>query len=290
VQAGSAVNSRNPSDSADVLLLDTHLPVGSLEPIWVFLQKGQVYRAELNRNDVTLQFRTPTRSIEVPFFSATEGESRPSGGITFEVYPRADAMYEVRIVGGPFGASTTIKLYRDISASRTRQRVIASPGWDIGMEVAFGMHSAYPITRPSFSAPAPVGESGGDVDLCFSVRGDASSRTRFSGCALGIGYQSRPGAESGIGWVFTEPRFRIVGGRPGRSAFEAGILTRVGIGIVSGINVDPVSVAPGLYVSRQIRRDGAGGGWNVQASYARVWISGTDGARSDRFAIALGRF
>jgi hypothetical protein len=158
------------------------------------------------------------------------------------------------------------------------------------MEVAFGMHSAYPITRPSFSEPAPVGEAGTDVDLCFSARGDASSRSRFSACAVGVGYQSRPGAESGVVWVFTEPRLRIAGKSAGRSAFEAGILTRVGMGIVSGVNVNPVSVAPGLYVSRQIRREGAGGGWNLMASYAHVWITGTDGAQSNRFAIGLGRF
>jgi hypothetical protein len=284
VQTDSAVKSRSPSDSADVLLVNVDLMVGSLEPINIFMQKGQVYRVELSRDDVGLGFRTPVRSIMVPFFSALEGSSRPSGGSAFEVYPRADAMYEMRIIGGEVGAMTTIKLYRDISSSRTRQKVITSRGWDIGMEIAFGMHSAYPIVRSAPFEPAPVGEAGGDFDFCFSARVN-----RFSGCAVGVGYQSRPGAESGVVWVFSEPRFRIVG-RPGRSAFDAGILTRVGMGIVSGVNVDPISVAPGLYVSRQFRRNGAHGGWNIIASYAHVWITGTDGAQSDRFSLGLGRF
>jgi hypothetical protein len=266
------------------------LLVGTVEPVRVFLQGGQAYRLELNRNDVRLEFRTPAKSIQAPFFSALEGDSRPSGGSVFEVYPRADALYEIRIIGGRHGASTTIKLYRDVSASARRQKIIASPGSEMGMEVAFGMHSGYPITRPSFSRPAPVGEAGADVDLCFSVRGDAAGRRRFSGCAVGVGYQSRPDAESSVVWVFTEPRLRIVGGRPGRSALEAGLLTRLGIGIVDRVNVNPISMGPGLYVAYQTRRDGAGGGWNLIASYARVWISGTDGAKSNRFGIGLGRF
>ncbi len=281
---------RTLRDSADVLLVAVDLVVGTLEPIQVFLQEGQAYRIELTRNDVSLEFRTPTQRIHPPFFSALEGASRPSGGSVFEVYPRADALYEIRITGGQRGAPTTIKLYRDISASKRRQKIIASRGWEIGMEAGFGMHSAYPVTRSSFSTPAPVGEAGADVDLCFSVRGHSATPGRFSGCAVGFGYQSRPGAESGVVWVFTEPRFRIVGGKPGRSAFEAGVLTRIGIGIVGRVNVNPASVAPGLYVARQIRRDGSGGGWNLMASYARVWISGTDGAQSNRFAIGLGRF
>lgn len=278
------------SDNADVLLVAVDLVVGTLEPVRVFLQQGQVYRVELTRNDLGLQFRTPARSIQAPFFSALEGGSRPSGGSAFEVYPRADALYEMRITGGLYGEPTTIKLYRDISASKRRQKIIASPGWEIGMEVAFGRHSAYPITRSSFGTPAPVGEAGADVDLCFSVRGAAASQGDVSGCAVGVGYQSRPGAESNVVWIFTEPRFRIAGSRSGRSAFEAGFITRLGLGIVSGINANPVSVAPGLYLARQIRRDGARGGWNVIASYARVWISGTDDAQSNRFAIGLGRF
>jgi hypothetical protein len=290
VQADSVVTADKPSGSADVLLVAVDLIVGTLEPIRLFLQQGQAYRAELSRSDVSLEFRTPTKRIQAPFFSALEGQSRPSAERVFEIYPRADAVYEMRIIGGRLGALTTIKLYRDVSASETRQKIIASPGSEIGVEVSFGMHSGYPITRPSFSRPAPIGETGADVDLCFSVRPKASSRHRFSGCAVGVGYQSRPDAESSVVWVFTEPRLRIVGGRPDQSAFEAGILARVGIGIVSSINVNPVSVAPGIYLARQIRREGDRGGWNVIASYARLWISGTDGAQSNRFAIGLGRF
>jgi hypothetical protein len=121
------------------------------------------------------------------------------------------------------------------------------------------------------------------------VRGEAASRTRFSGCALGIGYEWRPDSESDLAWVFSEPRFRIVG-KPGRSGFEAGVLTRVGMGIVSSVNVNPVLVAPGIYVSRQIRQDGARGGWNLTVSYARAWITGAEGAQSNRVTFGIGRF
>jgi hypothetical protein len=286
----AAMTDSTSSGKVDVLLVAVDLVVGSLEPIQVFLQQGQVYRIELTRNDVGLEFRTPTKRIQPPFFSALEGASRPSNGSAFEVYPRADAMYEVRIIGGEYGLPTTIKLYRDVSSSATRQKVIVSGGRDIGMEVAFGAHSAYPITRSSFGTPAPVGEAGTDLDLCFSVRSSPTSRGGFSGCAVGVGYQSRPDAESSVVWIFSEPRFRVVGGTPDRSSMEAGFLTRFGIGIVEKVNVNPISVAPGLYVAHQIRRDGADGGWSLIASYSRIWISGTDGAQSNRFAIGIGRF
>jgi hypothetical protein len=272
----------------DPLIFTLDVLVGSREPAQVFLQKGQVYRAELNRNDVDLEFRVPTQSIEAPFFSQLEGASRPSGGTAFEIYPRADAMYEVRVIGGPLGASTTLRFYRDVAASEARGKLIASPGWEIGMEVAFGGHSAYPITTPSFAGPAVRGQGGADIDLCFSVRGTRNSAKPVSGCVFGVGYQSRPHAESNVLWIFAEPRFRIAGGKTDRTGFELGILTRMGIGMVNTINVNPLSLAPGIYLSRQVRRADASGGWSLTASYAHAWITGTEGAQNDRFTLGVG--
>jgi hypothetical protein len=275
-------------ESGDPLILSIDLLVGSREPAQVFLQKGQVYRVELNREDVSLEFRTPNQSIQPPFFSLLEGASRASRSTAFEVYPRADAMYEVRIVGGLLGESTTLKFYRDVSGSEARSKLIASPSWEVGMEVAFGGHSAYPIRTSTFAAPAQVGDGGADVDFCFAIRSPQTSAKAFGGCAFGVGFQSRPQTESNVVWVFTEPRFRIAGGRPDRTGFEGGILVRMGIGIVNAVNVNPVAAAPGVYLSRHVRSSDGSGGWSLTASYAHAWISGTDGAHSDRFALGVG--
>ena len=275
-------------DSGDPLLLSIDLLVGSREPALVFLQKGQVYRVELNRNDVSLEFRTPNQALQPPFFSLLEGASRASRSTAFEVYPRADAVYEVRIVGGLLGESTTLKFYRDVSGSEARSKLIASPGWEVGVEVAFGGHSAYPIRPSSFLAPAEVGDRGADVDFCFSVRSPQTSAKPFSGCVFGVGYESRPHAESNVVWVFTEPHFRVAGGRLDRTGFEGGILNRMGVGLVDALNINPVSAAPGIYLSRQVRSSDGSGGWSLTASYAHAWITGTGGAQTDRFALGLG--
>jgi hypothetical protein len=138
------------------------------------------------------------------------------------------------------------------------------------------------------AAPAEVGDRGADVDFCFSVRSPQTSAKPFGGCVFGVGYQSRPNAESNVVWVFTEPRFRVAGGRLDRTGFEGGILIRIGVGLVDAINVNPVSVAPGLFISRQFRNGDGSGGWSLTASYTHAWISGTDGAHNDRLALGLG--
>jgi hypothetical protein len=269
-QADSA---RSAPDSVDVLVLDHHFN-GPNEFVRVFLQNGQVYRAELGASDLELQIRGVIRTVEVPRVYAFLPSETPSGTSMAEIYPRADAEYEIRAlrVGGG-GIATRLRLYRDVKASRRRHHVLNSPGWEIGVELAGGWHSGF---GQSSAPPSPLAsdpEAGTDVEACFSAR-RAPGIPILSMCALGLGYQSQSGAPS-ILWIYSEPRLRFLGeALPGRSNWELGVLFRLGLGMISRSPDSPLLLGPGLYAARHIRTNSKGAGWSLQASYSWAWFRG----------------
>lgn len=265
-QADQAGTDRSPTDSSNVLVLDHDFSVPG-EYVRVFLQKGQVYRAELNSPAVTLQIRGVVHGVvrptQLPRIYPFLRSDSPSGTSIVEIYPEVDADYEIRavLVDGA-ELATRLRLYRDIRASARRSHVRNTPGWDIGVELAGGWHSGYVQS----SAPAPLGSDpagGTDIESCFSAR-----VSRLGLCVVGLSYQSQQGGRN-ILWIYTEPRLRVLGGSPGRSKWELGALFRFGVGIISAASVTPTTIAPGLYVAHHIRRNAQGAGWSLQASYAR---------------------
>jgi hypothetical protein len=261
-----AVADRSP-DNTDVLLID-HDFTARDEFVRVFLQDGQVYRAEIGSPDVTLEIRARIRATQLPRTYVFLPASTPSGTSIVEVYPQADLEYEIRSVsltGSP--VPTRLRLYRDVSASERRQHVRNTRTWETGIELAGGWHSGFALS----SAPIGPGSDpngGTDFEACFTARG-APGRGRLGICALGVGYQSQHGAQS-IVWVYTEPRIRLLGpARTGQSSWELGALFRLGLGLISASPVTPAILAPGFYIARQIRSSSSGGGWSMQASYAR---------------------
>ena len=255
-------------DSADVLVLD-HDFTGPGEIVRVFLQNGQVYRAELSSSNVSLEIRGVVRTIQAPQVYPFLASQTSSGSTFLEIYPEKDAEYEIRSTA--ISASklpTRLRLYRDVGASAGRQYVRANRGWEIGIEVGGGWHSGFVQ-----SGAAPTVESdpadGTDVEACFTARGAALS-SRFSACVLGLGHQSQHGARS-ILWVYTEPRFRLLGsGGIGRSGWELGPVFRFGAGMISASREAPVLFAPGIYVARSISSSKTGR-WSLQASYSRAF-------------------
>jgi hypothetical protein len=134
------------------------------------------------------------------------------------------------------------------------------------------------------------------VEVCFTAR--APDLSRLGMCALGIGYQSQVGARS-ILWVYTEPRFRILGkSARGHSNWETGALFRIGLGEIERSPSNPWIFAPGAYVARQMRNSGTGPSWSVQASYHHALFNGfpdpvlpglgRNRPRSDRLTLGLG--
>jgi hypothetical protein len=267
----SAQHAPAPEDTADVLVLD-HDFTGAPEFVRVFLQGKQVYRAELSSEDVTLEIRSPIRRLHpprlYPIFAPGAGEMS-----VVEIYPESDGEYEVRpaAMAGQ-GVSTHLRLYRDADESRRRLAVMDKPGWEVGLEMATGWNSGFAQSQDP-AVVAGGGEPGRDVELCFAAR-RAPGAPRLSLCALGLGYQSQHGAPS-VFWVFTEPRFRLLGHAPaGHSNWELGGLFRAGIGQISRVAHDPVVLAPGIYLARHIRTAPDGRGWSVQASYSHAWYKG----------------
>lgn len=279
------------ADSSDALVLDHDFSAGVGEMVRVFLQGKQVYRAELSTPDVTIAIRRRERSGQPPRVYPLVDALTPSGTSVVEIYPEQDADYELQPVsarGG--GVATRLRLYRDVRASRRRTAILDEPGWEIGVEVAGGWHSGFD-QRSAVSPTLQEGDAGSDLEACFAAR-SAPGLRRLSLCALGFGWGSQHGARGTL-WIFTEPRFRILGRfEPGRSNWEAGVLFRFAAGSINQSSEVPVMLAPGLYLARQVRTRPDGAGWSFQASYAYGTIRNTpkapDGSAPTTSRVMLG--
>jgi hypothetical protein len=260
-----------PADSADVLVLD-HDFTAADEIVRIFLNQQQVYRAELSSEDVSLQLRSRFR-LRLPRIYPISDSRSPSGSMVFEIYPEQDGEYEIRPVSLQGSrVSTRLRLYRDIGESRRVMAIASRPGWEIGIEVGGGWHSGF---MQSSAAPPPgsSSEPGSDIEACFSAR-NAPGIPRLSMCVLGLSHQSQRGARNRL-WLYTEPRLRLLGrAQPGLSNWELGALFRFGAGIASTASDTPVILSPGLYVARHVRRNSAGSGLSLYASYSRAFYKG----------------
>jgi hypothetical protein len=279
-----------PRDSTDVLVLD-HDFTGPGEFARVFLLKGQVYRAVLNTGDAALEIY-PLKGGPPVFFAREESDAPGASGQTvLSVYPRSDAEYQIRLISG--GPIVTLRLFRDIRASRRRQKVLSEPGWEIGGEIAAGGHSGFELN----TAPEGLTDSdraGTHLEGCFSARQGPGVLRLMSGCALGLAWDSRP-RSNGTVWFFIEPRVRFTGGRPrGQSNTEVGALLRGGFGMISEVNRNPTLVAPGLYVSRNIRVNQGGRGWSFTLAYHHYLVGnrgeGSHKVGSEMMTLGLGYY
>jgi hypothetical protein len=262
------------SDTANAMILDYDY-TGVYEFARVFLQNGQVYRAELSSTDVSLYIRgLPGRLTRPPRIFPFLGSDSPSGTSVVEIYPQEDAEYEIRpiaVTGG--GVVTRLRLYRDVRASRRREYVLNHPGWEIGVELASGWHSGYPQSQTALPVGAADPRAGTDVDFCFSAR-TRPGKQGFGWCVFGLGYQSQHAAPSVL-WIFTEPRVSILGrSRTHQSNWELGALLRFGVGMISASAHSPTVVGPGVYVARHIRSSSHGGDLSLQMAYTRAFYQG----------------
>jgi hypothetical protein len=254
-----------PADTnADVLVLD-HNYTGPEEYTRVFLEAGQVYRAELSTADVTLSIRTPGGRTHPPRVYPIRERESASEASTYELYPDADAEYEIRplaFAGG--GVATHLLLYRDVQESHRRMAVASKPGWDIGFEVGSGWHSGFAQT---VGTAAGDFHGGTDVEACFSARQQAG---RSNLCVFGISYQSQVGDPS-ILWFFTEPRLRLVGRPRAGGGWDGGILARFGLGSIERVGFTPWVLSPGAYLAHPV---GGNGNWLLRGSWAYAWYMG----------------
>jgi hypothetical protein len=277
-------------DSADVLVLE-HDFTGPGEFARVFLLKGQVYRAVLSSGDASLEIY-PVKGGPPVFFAREESDAPgASGQAVLSVYPRADAEYQIRLIEG--GPVVTLRLYRDIRASRRRQKVLSGPGWEIGGEIAAGGHSGYELNTAS-GGLTDSDRGGVHIEGCFSARQGPGALGVVSGCALGLAWDGRP-KSNGTLWFFIEPRIRFFGGRPrGESNTEVGGLLRGGFGTVEKVNRNPTLIAPGLYASRHIRVNQDGKGWSFTLAWHHYLVGnrgqGAHRVGSEMVSLGLGYY
>jgi hypothetical protein len=275
------------SDTVNVTILDYDF-TGVYEFARVFLQNGLVYRAELSSEDVTLIIQgLAGRQTRPPRVFPFLGSDSPSGTSIVEIYPQEDAEYEIRpvlVAGG--GVATRLRLYRDVRASRRREYVLNNPGWEVGVELASGWHSAYPQSQTSLPVGSADPQAGTDLDVCFSARTPPGPK-RFGWCVLGFGHQAQHAAPS-ILWIFTEPRIRLVGhSHPGQSNWELGALLRFGVGMISASSKNPTVLGPGAYVARHIRSGSHSGSFSFQLAYTRAFYKGFGSGQTG--AIIMGQ-
>jgi hypothetical protein len=255
-------------DSADVLVLD-HDFSATGEFVRVFLQSGQVYRAEFSSPSVTLAIKGVGRAVgQLPNVYPFLPSETPSGASILEVYPQRDDEYEIRAVMAET-RPTRLRLYRDVSASHRRQVVRGTRGWQVGVEMAGGWHSGFAQS----SAPVPAGTdspAGTDLEACFTAR----SSLGLGMCVLGVSYQSQHRAPDLV-WVYTEPRLRILGrARTELSNWDGGVLFRFGVGINSRSSSAPMLLGPGVYLARHIRTNRRKASWSFQLAYFRASFPG----------------
>jgi hypothetical protein len=289
-QQDTAARVSQPRDSTDVLVLE-HAFTGPGEYARVFLLKGQVYRAVLSTGDASLEIY-PIKGGPPVFFAREESDAPGASGETvLSVYPRADAEYQFRLLSG--GPVVTLRLYRDIRASRRRQKVLSEPGWEIGGEIAGGRHSGFELNTAG-EGLTDSDRAGAHLEGCFSARQGPGILRLVSGCAAGLAWDSRP-RSNGTLWFFLEPRVRIIGGRPrGQSNTEVGALLRGGFGMVSKVNRNPTLVAPGVYLSRNIRVNPSGKGWSFTLAWHHYLVGnrgeGTHRVESEMMTLGLGYY
>lgn len=253
-----SAHAQQPADSADVLVFSGSFTAGTREFARVFLQKGQVYRAEINMGAVFFRIRSRHPGGDTPTIAQIRGGAG-SGESVYEIYPFNDEEYEVLVGDYPEGETATLNIYRDVHASRRRQGIASAGGshWYIGLELAYDHHGSYPISiyenNPDRSAS--------DLEGCLTLR---PSGGRFSACIIGITRHSGKRAVDVL-WVYTEPRVAIIRGG-GVTRPEVGVLLRGGFGSSQSTGNPPFIVDAGAKPAMI----GFGG-------YIKIWPSGTTG-------------
>lgn len=220
-------------DSADVLVLTHSFVAGSREFVRVFLQKGQVYRAEINLGQVGFTIRPRHPGGDTPTLAKVRGGLGASTESVWEIYPFKDDEYEVQVSDFPEGEAATLNIYRDIVASQRRQGIASKPGthWFLGIEGGIASHGSYRISV----VETDPDRSNTGFDGCVTLRPSGGA---FWGCLIGVAKHSGKNAVDVL-WLYVEPRFALVKGG-GLRRPELGVLLRGGF----GSSQDPTGQSP----------------------------------------------
>lgn len=287
------VAAQEPADTADALVLSHTFSSGSREFVRIFLDAGQVYRAEINVGAVTFTIRPRRSGDESPTVALVRGGTAASGESVYEIYPFKEGEYEIQVLDFPANETGHLRIFRDIRASQRRRGIALGNGggWTAGLELGAGYHGDYQVSF--FEQAAGYDRAGGGFEGCLSLR---SLSSRGWACLIGVARHTADNAPS-VTWFFVEPRFRLGGGR-GVKKFEFGLLVRGGVGFVNEssppdsfpFGPDPRSkpafVAPGAYARMWFGRT-PGRGASVAIAGHNGFILGSN-AESGTSFINLG--
>jgi len=269
------------ADSADVLIFSGSFTTGSREFVRIFLQKGQVYRAEVNVGAVSFTLRPRHAGGDTPTIVEIRGGLGAAESV-YEIYPFKDDEYEIKVGDFPEGETASLNIYRDIHASRRRQG-IANRGskWQMGLEFGAGHHGNYRVSPTEQSNK--IDRAGGDYEACVLISGSGP----LWGCVLGVNVHSS-NAASRITWFYVEPRFRLAGATS-RVSPEVGLLLRAAFGSSQDEALyNPKLLAPGAYLRISLG-SGLGKGLAVIVSGSRGFLlgKGTENETFNRFSAAV---
>jgi hypothetical protein len=267
---------QEPEVENDVLVLSHSFQAGSREFVRVFLMQGEVYRAEINLDRVSFSIRPRHPGSEPPTVMPLRGNDGTGEEAVYEIYPFKDDEYELQVLDVPAGQTGSLRIFRDVRASRRRQLAArgagGNSGWKLGIELAAGYHGSYQLSR--YEEFVNVERSGADYEGCLSLRAQA---TRVWGCLIGF-TQHGGGEAASIVWFFVEPRMRLIGGVIG-DPLELGVMMRLGFGaadqdLVGAAYDHPGQVTPGLYFRYWVGSPGKG--LSVSTVARRAFILGSE--------------
>ena len=81
------------------------------EPVRIFLAKNTTYRAEIQGSGIRLQLKTLEASTQAPLIQRFLAGNSAGGSSTYEIKPRADAMYVFTTLSGDAAQPVSLRVY-----------------------------------------------------------------------------------------------------------------------------------------------------------------------------------
>lgn len=250
------------------LVADVTFHSQTYEPIRLFLESGRKYRAQFTEPNIVLQLRSYDGK-QLPMVVSVNLGPDPSGKTDLELRPRVDGEFEFRPVYVYPGRPIRFQLWM---LPRPEERTAAdgpppsTSGVELGLELSLGAHGAYTNSTENY------GDEGGSLTACAAIRGIGGVAGRLWGCMLGV--ESEEGKTMGrITYVYSEPRFRFIGGGGG-FPIEGGVILRLGMGDQANGRASG-KYGFGVYSAYQQRREG-GGGLSIIGSLISQRVNATD--------------
>ena len=249
-----AAQATSPTDDSALVLVVEHRFAGSSDQVLVSLERNVVYRLIVS-------------GPGVPVFHAAHGGGQsafvvPVGRDTsalvrrFEAYPYQTGEHAILLSDLPAGATTTLRLYRDVNETR-RTRPL-EPVIAVGVQLGAGAHSGYRLDSAGVVSP----KAGTDWEASIlAVAGD-----RITLC-VGFSEQSLPDAGFSVHWTFIQGSGRVVSAYlAGRHRTDLAVAVRYsGAKEVGPQQFSPHLTSFGLYLTQHLSEGSRG--WSGYASW-----------------------